>query len=59
MKHSAKKTEYKGTYEYRGFIIENNGECWTIGKGTPTSNTTLDAMNTKKDAMAKVDTWLN
>ena len=57
MKHSAKKTKY-GNYEYRGYIIENNGECWVIGSGEAHNMTALDAEDTKRAAMAKIDNWL-
>ena len=54
----AKKNIGYGSYNYRGFILENNGECWVIGRGNPVSYETLDAEDTKKDAMLKVDNWL-
>ena len=50
---------FTGCYTYRGYIVENTGTCWVIGMGNPISYTTLDAMNTKGDAMAKIDSWLD
>ena len=58
MKHRAQRI-FKGCYTYRGYIVENTGTCWAIGIGNPISYTTLDAMNTKSDAMTKIDCWLN
>jgi hypothetical protein len=57
--HHAKRTEYVGCYTYRGYIVENNGTCWVIGKGVPTNYSALDAMNTKRDALEKIDSWLD
>ena len=58
MKERAKRM-FTGCYTYRGYIVENTGTCWVIGMGNPISYTTLDAMNTKGDAMAKIDSWLD
>lgn len=54
----AKKTGLNN-YEYRGFIIEKSDSgVWVIGKGSPSCFEALDAMNTKRDAKAKIDFWL-